>query len=139
MHAAMRVCQARHDSAEPADDSAYEAAATRWIESNAEQLVLGSDVLFLRRYGHWQGVTQKQFVAKIQEHLVQRQIDGADDEDWFAQLVATAFSGGPVQTFAERLMGESSHSRGKIYEIAESMLEQYVSDGLAAEAEDDAH
>lgn len=139
MHAAMRVCQARHDSAEPADDSAYEAAATRWIEDSAEQLVGGSDVLFTRTYGHWQGVHQHQFIAKVQEHLVQRQIDGADDEDWFAQLIATAYAGGNTKTYAGFLMGPSDHPRGKMFEIAESMLEQYAEDALAAEAEDDAH
>ena len=50
---ALLKCQLRHDNAEPDDDSSYQEAATRWIESNAEQLVLGSDVLFLRRHGAW--------------------------------------------------------------------------------------
>ncbi|MGP5236411.1 hypothetical protein SAMN04490192_2918 [Pseudomonas lundensis] len=134
---ALLKCQLRHDNAEPDDDSSYQEAATRWIESNAEQLVLGSDVLFLRRHGHWQGVTQKQFVAKIQEHLVQRQIDGADDEDWFAQLVTAAYADGDVKTFAKNLLGPSDHINGRIYEIALALLEPYVHDGLLADAEDD--
>ncbi|UVK96488.1 hypothetical protein [Pseudomonas sp. B21-048] len=134
---ALLKCQLRHDNAEPEDDSSYQEAATRWIENNAEQLVLGCDVLFLRRHGHWQGVTQAQFIAKIQEHLVQRQIDGADDGDWFAQLVAAAYAGGSVKTFAENLLGQSNHVSGKIFEIAEALLEPYAHDGLIADAEDD--
>ncbi|APV42096.1 hypothetical protein PFAS1_23240 [Pseudomonas frederiksbergensis] len=134
---ALLKCQLRHDNAEPEDDSSYQEAVTRWIENNAEQLVLGCDVLFLRRHGHWQGVTQEQFIAKIQEHLVQRQIDGADDGDWFAQLVAAAYVGGNVKIFATNLLGPSGHVSGKIFEIAEALLEPYASDGLIADAEDD--
>ena len=129
--------QAAYDNAEPEDDSSYQEAATRWIENNAEQLVLGVDVLFLRHGGHWQGVTQEQFIARIQEHLVQRQIDGADDEDWFAQLVAAAYAGGDVKTCAKNLLGPSDHINGKIFEIALALLEPYVHDGLIADAEDD--
>lgn len=36
----------------------------------------------------------------------------------------------------EDIVGPSSHSRGKLYEIAEAMLEPYAEAGLTADAED---
>jgi hypothetical protein len=41
----------------------------------------------------------------IQAQLNQRQIDGEDDEDLFAQLVIAAIKGGNVRGFAEKLLG----------------------------------
>ncbi|WP_223535781.1 hypothetical protein [Pseudomonas sp. GL-B-16] len=135
---ALRKAQWRYDNAGPEDDSAHQEAAQAWIEDKAEQLVMGADVLVRQCYGPLIGVRQDQFATKVQEHLVQRQIDGMDDEDWFAQIVLSAFCGGNVKSCAERLLGPSDHSRGKLYEIAEAILEQYAHDGVAAEAEDNA-
>ena len=133
---AQRKLQQRWDDMLPEEDEVHEVAVNRWVEDGAEQLVLGSDVLFTLKYGHWEGVHYSQFLEKIQDHLVQRQIDGEDKEDWLAQLIAAAFSGGQCKTFAGYLLGVSDHPKGKLYEIAEAMLTPYADDGLKAEAED---
>jgi hypothetical protein len=135
---ALRKAQWRYDNAQPEDSSAAEEAVQAWIEDKAEQLVMGADVLVRQRFSPPIGVRQEQFATKVQEHLVQRQIDGMDDEEWFAQIVLAAFCGGNAKSCAERLLGPCDHSRGKLYEIAEAMLEQYAHDGVTAEAEDNA-
>jgi hypothetical protein len=59
------------------------------------------------------------------------------EEDWFAQLVIDATAGAPCKTVAGYLLGETSHTHGKLYEIAEALLEPFAEDALIAKAEDD--
>lgn len=135
---ALRKCQERYDNASPDDDSDHEEAATRWIEDNAEYLVAGSDVMFKPRFGPSRGVTQDQFVAKLSEHLRSLQEAEVDDLSALALLVLEVENGGPAKTHARNVTGVSDHPRGKLYEIAESLLEPYADDALIAQAEDDA-
>jgi len=133
---ALRAAQWRHDNAEPADDSAYQEAAQQWIESNAESLVGGCDVLIPQRFGGPVGVRQDQFVAKVAEHLRALQEAEKDDLNALALLLLQAQAGGPVKSMVEDVIGQSDHCRGKLYEIAESMLDQYAEQGLRHEADE---
>ncbi|GLO27602.1 hypothetical protein [Pseudomonas putida] len=133
---ALQAAQWRYDHAEPEDDSAYQEAAQNWIESKAEELVGGCDVLIPQRFGGPVGVRQEQFVAKVAEHLRSLQEAEQDDITALAQLLLQALTGGPVKSMVEEIVGQSSHCRGKLYEIAESMLEKYVEQGLRHEADE---
>lgn len=133
---ALRAAQWRYDHAEPDDDSAHQEAAQQWIENNAESLVGGCDVLIPQRFGGPVGVRQDQFVAKVAEHLRALQEAEKDDLNALALLLLQAQAGGPVKSMVEDVVGKSDHCRGKLYEIAEAMLEQYVDQGLSYDADE---
>ena len=133
---ALRAAQWRYDHAEPDDDSAHQEAAQQWIENNAESLVGGCDVLIPQRFGGPVGVRQDQFVAKVAEHLRALQEAEKDDLNALALLLLQAQAGGPVKSMVEDVVGQSDNCRGKLYEIAESMLDQYAEQGLQCEADE---
>ncbi|MBC3503546.1 hypothetical protein HU761_19295 [Pseudomonas sp. SWRI59] len=133
---ALRAAQWRYDHAEPDDDSAHQEAAQNWIESKAEELVGGCDVLIPQRFGGPVGVRQDQFVAKVAEHLRSMQEAEQDDITALAQLLLQAQAGGPVKSMVEDVVGQSDHVNGKLYEIAETMLDQYADQGLQYEADE---
>lgn len=138
MNHAMQIAQQAYDHRLPfEDDEAADVAADAWLFDQAEVLVRGSDVVFQRRFRAPQGVPYSEFATAVQAHLNQRQIDGVDDEDHFAQLVIDATAGAPCKTTASLLLGESTHTHGKLYEIAEGLLKPLVDDALIAMAEDD--
>lgn len=133
---ALRAAQWRYDHAEPEDDSAHQEAAQNWIESKAEELVGGCDVLIPQRFGGPIGVRQDQFLAKVAEHLRALQETEKDDITALAMLLLQAQVGGPVKSLVEDVVGQSNHCRGKLYEIAQSMLDQYADQGLKYEADE---
>ncbi|HDS1728233.1 TPA: hypothetical protein QEM47_000956 [Pseudomonas putida] len=133
---ALRAAQWRYDHAEPEDDSAHQEAAQNWVESKAEELVGGCDVLIPQRFGGPVGVRQEQFVAKVAEHLRSLQEAEQDDITALAQLLLQALTGGPVKSMVPDILGPSDHIGGKLYEIAESMLDQYAEQGLSYEADE---
>ena len=135
---ALRAAQWRYDHAEPDDDSGYADAAQQWIESNAEHLVGGCDVLIPQRFGGPVGVRQEQFVARVAEHLRALQEAEQDDLNALALLLLQGVTGAPVKSMVEDVVGQSDHCRGKLYEIAESMLEQYAEQGLRHDADESA-
>lgn len=128
--------QARWDNMQPDDDSGHEEAARVWIENTAENLMRGCDLVIRRRSCSPIVVEYSTFLSKVQEHLNQRQIDGQDTEDSFAQMVIAAVGGGPVKTFGEALLGEGETSMGKLFDIAVALVEPHAEAGLQAEAED---
>lgn len=133
---ALRAAQWRYDHAEPDDDSAHQEAAQNWIESKAEELVGGCDVLIPQRLGGPVGVRQDQFVAKVAEHLRALQEAEKDNLNALALLLLQAQAGGTVKNMVEDVVGQSDNCRGKLYEIAESMLDQYAEQGLQCEADE---
>ncbi|WP_049276170.1 hypothetical protein [Pseudomonas putida] len=133
---ALRAAQWRYDHAEPEDGSAYQEAAQNWIESKAEELVGGCDVLIPQRFGGPVGVRQEQFVAKVAEHLRDLQEAEKDDLNALALLLLQAQAGGPVKSIVPDILGPSDHVNGKLYEIAESMLDEYAEQGLQYEADE---
>ena len=133
---ALRAAQWQYDHAEPEDDSAYQEAAQNWIESKSEELIGGCNVLIPQRSGGPVGVRQEQFVAKVAEHLRALQEAEKDDLNALALLLLQAQVGGPVKSLVEGVVGQSNHVNGKLYEIAESMLERYAEQGLQYEADE---
>jgi hypothetical protein len=128
--------QARWDNMQPDDDSGREKAARVWIENTAENLMRGCDLVIRRRLCSPIVVEYSTFLSKVQEHLNQRQIDGMDDEDFYAQLVIAAIGGAPAKTFALSLLGEGLTPMGKLFDIAVALVEPHAEAGLEAEAED---
>jgi hypothetical protein len=128
--------QARWDNMQPDDDSGREEAARVWIENTAENLMRGCDLVIRRRFSAPIMVEYSAYLNAVQLYLNQCQIDGDDSEDWFAQLVIAAISGGPVKTFGEALIGEGETSMGKLFDIAVALVEPHAEAGLQAEAED---
>jgi hypothetical protein len=120
-----------------ADDSQAEA---QWLEESADQLVRGVDIKWKRRLWPQRVVRADDFVAAVHDHLNQRQIDGLDERDGFGRLVLAAVSGSlsEIKTQAEYLLGSSTHSHGKLYELAEGLLRPFAADGLAAQREEQA-
>jgi len=128
--------QARWDNMQPDEDSGREEASRVWIENTAENLMRGCDLVIRRRYSAPIVVEYSAYLNAVQLYLNQRQIDGDDSEDWFAQMVIAAIGGGPVKTFGEALIGEGETSMGKLFDIAVALVEPHAEAGLQAEAED---
>ena len=120
----------------PQPDWNDDCAKNNWLIDAAESLIHGADIKIQRRYRHAQGVQHAQFLTAVQMHLIDRQIAGEDSEDWFAQLVVDAATGAPCKRVALRLLGESRHTHGMLFEIAEKLLEPLAHDALIAQAED---
>ncbi|WP_025110119.1 hypothetical protein [Pseudomonas sp. H1h] len=140
MSAAMNICQSMHDAQLPPAVSESE-EQLEWLESAAEQLVCGSDVKWKRRLGPVQKVTKAQYAEHLQLHLNQRQIDGLDDRDSFANLVLAVVVGSSAEalTHAKHLLGSNSPVT-QLEAIAANFLSLHAADAVAAEreaAEDD--
>lgn len=140
MNAAMNICQSMHDAKLPPAVSEPD-EQREWLESAAEQLVCGSDVEWKRRFDPVQKVTKAQYAEHLQHHLNQRQIDGLDDRDSFANLVLAVVVGSPAEalTHAKHLLGSSSPVT-QLEAIAADFLRPHAANAVAAEretAEDD--
>lgn len=116
----------------------FENAKDNWLIDAAESLIHGADIKFQRRFRRAQCVRHADFLIAVQMHLIDRQIAGEDSEDWFAQLVVDAANGTPCKGIALRLLGDSHHTHGMLFEIAEKLLKPLASDALIAQAEDSA-
>lgn len=137
MNTATQLTCSNVDSLPPPDlDEYYDNAKDNWLIDSAESLIHGADIKIQRRYRRPQGVAHAQFLTAVQMHLIDRQIAGEDSEDWFAQLVVDAATGAPCKRVALRLLGESRHTHGMLFEIAEKLLEPLAHDALIAQAED---
>ncbi|MDD0971643.1 hypothetical protein [Pseudomonas aphyarum] len=135
MNAALKLCQAMYDAQLPPTVSEPD-DQREWLESAAEQLVCGSDVEWKRRFGPAQKVTSAQYAEHLQLHLNQRQIDGLDDRDSFANLVLAVVVGSPAEalTHAKRLLGTESPVT-ELETIAADLLRPHAAEAVAAERE----
>ncbi|WP_024695381.1 hypothetical protein [Pseudomonas syringae] len=106
-----------------------------WIESSSDLLIHGADIKFKRRGSPERSVTHAEFLTALQDHLNQRQIDGEDREDFFAQVVLSSLFGQPSATAAGYLIG-TARPRDKLFEIAEGLLRPLATDGVIAQLED---
>ncbi|MEE5126105.1 hypothetical protein V2J80_13450 [Pseudomonas alliivorans] len=106
-----------------------------WIENSADLLIRGADIKFKRRCRAERSVTHAEFLTALQMHLNQRQADGEDQEDLFAQLVLSNLFGRPSATAAGYLIG-NARPRDKLFEIAEGLLRPLAADGVIADFED---
>lgn len=121
MNTALKLCQEEFDGRLPPPVSENDLAESEWIEANAERLMDGNTVEWGYRKSDKGTVTPAQFADAVQQHLVQRQIDGEDKRDAFAQLVianlvwGSRFDG---RANAEYLIG----SRTALKQIAVELL-----------------
>jgi len=127
---ALAAAQSRWDSMTPVDTSARDEAADNWSYNAAEQLVLGCDAVIKTRR-QTKVIGYADFLGKIQAQLNQRQIDGEDKEDLFAQLVVAAIKGGNVKGFAEKLLGPND-----LQDIALELVEPWFDLAMEQVAED---
>lgn len=128
---AIAAAQSRWDRMTPVDTSVRDEAADEWAYSAAEQLVLGCDVV-IRTRRQTKVISYADFLEKVQAQLNQRQIDGEDDEDNFAQLVIAAIKGGTGRSLAEKLLGPHG-----LQDIALEMVEPWFDLAMEQAAEDD--
>ncbi|WLG43274.1 hypothetical protein [Pseudomonas sp. FP1740] len=140
MNAALKICQAWHDAQLPPEVSETE-EEREWLEHSAEQLVRGCDITWKRRRGAPQKVTAAQYATYLQLYLNERQIDGLDDRDSFANLVLSVIVGSQSEsvTHAKYLLG-NEQPRQCLEEIAAEFLRDHATDAVAAQreaAEDD--
>ena len=127
---ALAAAQSRWDHMTPCDTSARDEAADDWSYNAAEQLVLGCDVV-IRTRRQTKVISYADFLGKVQAQLNQRQIDGEDDEDNFAQLVIAAMKGGNGRDFAQKLLGPKD-----LQDIALELVEPWFDLAMEQAAED---
>lgn len=127
---ALAAAQSRWDRMTPDDSSARDEAADNWSYNAAEQLVLGCDVV-IRTRRQTKVISYADFLGKVQARLNQRQIDGEDTEDLFAQLVVAAINGGPSKNFAKKLLGDQD-----LQAVALDMVEPWFDLAMEQAAED---
>jgi hypothetical protein len=135
MNAALQLAQQNYDRALPPEDD--DTAETEWIENGVEQLLLGADVRWKRRFEGAKSVTADDFRDRVQCHLVDRQKEGEDQCDAFADLVLSAMRGVADKASASYLLGTAQALR----DLAVELLSPHAADGVEAlleEAEDDA-
>jgi hypothetical protein len=131
----MQIAQLSYDNRlppEPVDNG----AAAEWIANGVEQLLLGADVKWKRRFERPKSVTADDFRDRVQCHLVDRQIAGEDQRDSFADVVLAAHRGVADKTSAIYLLGAEK----MLEALAVELLKPHAADGVAAlleEAEDD--
>lgn len=135
MNAALKLCQANFDAQLPPAVSESD-EEREWLEGAAEQLVCGSDVEWKRRFSPVRKVTKAEYAEHLQHHLNQRQIDGLDDRDSFANLVLAVVVGSPAEalTHAKHLLGTDSPVT-ELEAIAVDLLRPHAAEALAAERE----
>lgn len=127
---ALAAAQSRWDSMTPEDSSARDEAADDWSYNAAEQLVLGCDVV-IRTRRQTKVLSYADFLGKIQALANQRQIDGEDTDDLFAQLIVTAINGGSGRGIAQQLLGDKD-----LQAIAMEMVEPWFDLAMEQAAED---
>ncbi|KAB0509643.1 hypothetical protein [Pseudomonas moorei] len=128
---ALAAAQSRWDNITPVDTSSRDEAADEWAYNAAEQLVLGCDVV-IRTRRQTKMISYADFLGNVQAQLNQRQIEGEDDEDNFAQLVIAALKGGTGKSFAEKLLGPHG-----LQEIALELVSPWFDLAMEQVAEDD--
>ena len=136
MNAALKICQERYDAQLPPEISESD-EVTEWLEHSAEQLVSGMDIRWKRRFGQPQVVTFDRYCTYLQGVLNQRQIDGLDQRDSFAQLFLSSILGSQADSrgHAADLIGEQRPIEAA-EKVAMDLLRPYAADAVAAEREE---
>lgn len=133
---ALARAQAHWDNMVPDDDGGFSEAVDNWIFDGSKQLVGGDDVQHTTTRGYRIGVKYADFAMKVRDHLLNRLADGENLDDLYAQLVCAAFNGADAKAIANQLLGESTDSRGKMFEIAESLLEPHSVEAIEGMQDD---
>lgn len=140
MNARLQICQAAYDAKlpPPVTESPQEIARAEWIYGAAEMLVkFGYDVKFQRRMCAPQGVTVQQFALAVDELANNRLAECKVDSSALGWLLLSTMHSTIDKNAAADLLGRSEHPMGKLWEVAESLLEPLAEDALKAQAEDE--
>lgn len=133
---ALARAQAHWDNMVPDDDGGFSDAVDNWIFDSSKRLVGGDDVEYTTSRGYRVSVDYGDFGSKVREHLLNRLADGENLDDLFAQLVCAAFSDADSKEIANKLLGESTDGRGKMFEIAEGLLEPHSVEAIEGMQDD---
>lgn len=131
---AMQIAQAAFDGRLPPPVSETDLAKSEWIEANASRLMDGDTVEWGYRKSDKGRVTVDEFATAVQQHLVDRQIDGQDQRDAFARLVIANLTWGSRfdgRANAEYLIG----SRTALKEIAVALLAPHAARAVELDQE----
>lgn len=139
MNAALKICQAMHDTQLPpmVSESPREVARAEWLYNAVESLLRGMDVKIQRRWHQARVVTVSDLALAVDEHVNNRLADCKVHTPALGWLLLSADGRADKNAVAE-LLGPSDHPFGKLGEIAQALLEPLADDALIAQAEDDA-
>jgi hypothetical protein len=137
MNAALKICQAMHDTQLPpmVSESLREVARAEWLYNAAESLLRGVDVKIQRRWHQARLVTVADLALAVDEHVNNRLADCKVRTPALGWLLLSADGRADKNAVAE-LLGPSDHPFGKLGEIAQALLEPLADDALIAQAED---
>ncbi|WP_431145002.1 hypothetical protein [Pseudomonas alvandae] len=137
MNAALKICQAMHDTQLPpmVSESPREVARAEWLYNTAESLLRGVDVKIQRRWHQARLVTVADLALVVDEHVNNRLADCKVRTPALGWLLLSADGRADKNAVAE-LLGPSDHPLGKLGEIAQALLEPLADDALIAQAED---
>lgn len=133
---ALRKTQFLHDELLPPPVSEDDLAEVEWIDANAERLMMGYRVEWGFSKSDKGEVTQAMFAKAVQDHVNQRQIDGADKIDALGQLVIHAMgfgSAGLMLDLAIYLLG----SKTALKQIAVDLLKPHAAIAVQLQEEQD--
>lgn len=136
---ALRAAQFEYDNRLPPEvsETPQERAERHWIEEGIDQLMRGADYLFQRRMRPKQGVTQERFAEAVDEFAMgQLGLQGASKSVLGRLVLAAHFKiGNEARNAADELMAVPNTDT-VLREIARTLLQPMVKDGLVAQAEE---
>lgn len=137
---ALQAAQWQYDNQLPPEvsETPQERAERHWIEEGIDQLMRGADYVFQRRMRAKQGVTQERFAEAVDEFAMgQLGLQGASKSVLGRLVLAAHFKiGNEARNAAEELMAVPNTDT-VLREIARTLLQPMVKDGLMAQAEDE--
>lgn len=121
----------------PVSETPQERAERHWIEEGIDQLMRGADYVFQRRMRPQQGVTQEHFAEAVDEFAMgQLGLQGASKSVLGRLVLAAHFKiGSEALNAADELMAVPN-TDSVLREIAHTLLQPLVKDGLQAQAEE---
>lgn len=138
--AALQAAQWQYDNQLPPEvsETPQERAERHWIEEGIDQLMRGADYMFQRRMRPKQGVTQERFAEAVDEFAMgQLGLEGASKSVLGRLVLAAHFKiGSEARNAADELMAVPNTDTA-LREIARTLLQPLVKDGLVAQAEDE--
>ena len=132
----LRNPQFEYDELLPPPVSEDDLAEVEWIDANAERLMLGYRIEWGFRKSDKGEVTQAMLAKAVQDHVNQRQIDGADKIDALGQLVIHAMglgSAGLMLDLAIYLLG----SKTALKHLAVDLLKPHAAIAVHLQEEHD--
>ena len=137
---ALRAAQFEYENRMPPEvsETPQELAERHWIEEGIDQLMRGADYMFQRRMRPKQGVTQERFAEAVDEFAMgQLGLQGASKSVLGRLVLAAHFKiGSEARNAADELMAVPNTDT-VLREIARTLLQPLVKDGLVAQAEDE--